>query len=159
IEVSLELVERDLVLGLQDCGAAGLASALAEMARDGAGVDVHLDRVPLREPELEPCEVMISESQERMVAVVTPDRLAEVRAACERWELPCTVIGEVTGHGQLRAFFDGEVVGAVPAGFLTEDAPRYEVEQRPHPVEPAAVDPVNDDSKTWVFERYDQLVG
>src|SRR5262249_12305335 len=109
IEVSLQLVERDLVLGLQDCGAAGLASALAEMARDGAGVDVHLDRVPLREPDLEPWEVMISESQERMVAVVSPDRLADVRAACERWELPCTVIGEVTGDGLLRAHFGGDV--------------------------------------------------
>ena len=71
IEVSVELVEKQLVESLQDCGAAGLASALAEMARDGAGVDVHLDRVPLRE-ELEPWEIMISESQERMVAVVRP---------------------------------------------------------------------------------------
>ena len=68
IEVSLELVERGLVESLQDCGAAGLASALAEMARDGAGVDVHLDRVPLREDGMEPWEIMISESQERMVA-------------------------------------------------------------------------------------------
>ena len=99
IEVSLDLVERELVAGLQDCGAAGLASSLAEMAADGAGVEVHLDRVPLREPGLEPWEIMISESQERMVAVVEPARLEEVRAACERWELPCTVIGEVTGDG------------------------------------------------------------
>ena len=76
------------MLGLQDCGAAGLASALAEMACDGAGVDVHLDRVPLREPDLEPWEIMISESQERMVAVVAPEALAAVRAVCERWELP-----------------------------------------------------------------------
>ena len=77
IEVSLDLVEQDLVVGLQDCGAAGLASSLAEMAADGAGVDVHLDRVPVREPGLEPWEIMISESQERMVAVVGapgPDR-------------------------------------------------------------------------------------
>src|SRR5204863_9205597 len=79
IEVSMELVERDLVLGLQDCGAAGLASSLAEMARDGAGVDVHLDRVPLREPGLEPWEVMISESQERMVAVARPEHADELR--------------------------------------------------------------------------------
>ena len=70
IEVSLELVERGLVESLQDCGAAGLASSLAEMARDGAGVDVHLDRVPLREAGMEPWEIMISESQERMVAAV-----------------------------------------------------------------------------------------
>ena len=74
IEVSLELVESGLVLSLQDCGAAGLASSLSEMARDGMGVDVHLDRVPLREPDLEPWEIMISESQERMLAVVAPDR-------------------------------------------------------------------------------------
>ena len=79
IEVSLDLVERELVAGLQDCGAAGLASSLAEMASDGAGVEVHLDRVPLREPDLEPWEIMISESQERMVAVVEPARLEEVR--------------------------------------------------------------------------------
>src|SRR6476469_5087425 len=73
IEVSLDLVERELVAGLQDCGAAGLASSLAEMASDGAGVDVHLDRVPLREPDLEPWEIMISESQELMVAMVEPE--------------------------------------------------------------------------------------
>src|SRR3954447_7836207 len=103
IEVSLELVERDLVLSLQDCGAAGLASSLSEMARE-VGVDVHLDRVPLREADLEPWEIMISESQERMVAVVAPERVGEVQALCGQWELPCTVIGEVTDHGELRAF-------------------------------------------------------
>ena len=80
IEVSLELVERGLVESLQDCGAAGLASSLAEMARDGTGVDVHLDRVPLREPGMEPWEIMISESQERMVAAVSPERVPEVVA-------------------------------------------------------------------------------
>ena len=127
IEVSLELVERDLVLSLQDCGAAGLASSLSEMARD-VGVDVHLDRVPLREDDLEPWEIMISESQERMVAVVAPERLAEVQAVCDRWELPCTVIGEVTDHGELRAFFDDEVVGSIPAVLLTDECPRYELD-------------------------------
>jgi phosphoribosylformylglycinamidine synthase subunit PurL len=127
IEVSLDLVERDLVVGLQDCGAAGLASSLAEMAAGGAGVDVHLDRVPLREPGLEPWEIMISESQERMVAVVERSRLDEVRAACARWELPCTVIGEVTGHGELRVFHEGEVVGAVAAALLTDETPRYDL--------------------------------
>ena len=74
---------------------------------------------------------MISESQERMVAVVAPERLDDVRAVCARWELPCTVIGEVTDHGELRALFDGEVVGAIPAGLLTDECPRYEVEQTP----------------------------
>ena len=160
IEVSLDLVERDLVLGLQDCGAAGLASSLAEMARGGAGVDVHLDRVPLREPDLEAWEIMISESQERMVAVVAPERLDEVEAACARWELPCTVIGEVTDHGELRVLFHGEVVGAIPAGLLTDECPRYEVEQVAGPSRAASgVHPASHEPKTWVFEQYDQLVG
>src|SRR5438270_6761819 len=115
IEVSLELVERELVLSLQDCGAAGLASSLSEMASDGAGVDVHLDRVPLREVGMEPWEIMVSESQERMVAVVAPPLLEELQAICARWELPCAVIGEVTDNGELRAYVDGEAVGAIPA--------------------------------------------
>src|SRR5919204_338182 len=93
IEASLELVEGGLVESLQDCGAAGLASALAEMARDGAGVDVSLDLVPLREEAMEPWEIMVSESQERMVAVVEPERLAEVEAVLEKWELHRAVIG------------------------------------------------------------------
>jgi phosphoribosylformylglycinamidine synthase len=159
IEVSLELVERGLVASLQDCGAAGLASSLSEMARDGAGVDVHLGRVPLREPDLEPWEIMISESQERMVAVVEPERVADVFAACGRWELPCTVIGEVTDHGELRAFADGDLVGSIPSAFLTDECPRYEPRSRPHSTRGAAVDPVNDEPKTWIFEQYDHLVG
>jgi phosphoribosylformylglycinamidine synthase subunit PurL len=158
IEVSLDLVERDLVLSLQDCGAAGLASSLSEMARD-VGVDVHLDRVPLREAELEPWEIMISESQERMVAVVAPERVDDVRAVCEEWELPCTVIGEVTDTGELRAFFDGDLVGAIPAALLTDECPRYVVDRAPRVVEPAPVAPVNDEPKTWICEQYDQLVG
>ena len=159
IEVSLELVERDLVRSLQDCGAAGLASSLSEMAGDGMGVDVQLDRVPLREEDMEPWEIMISESQERMVAVVAPEQVDAVRAVCERWELPCTVIGEVTDHGELRAFHGDEIVGSIPAALLTDECPRYDVERIAHPVEPTAVDPVNDDPKDWVFEQYDQLVG
>ena len=95
IEVSVELVEGGLVLSLQDCGAAGLASSLSEMAVD-YGIDVHLDRVPQREEGMEPWEVMISESQERMVAIVAPERLADVEAVIDRWELHRAVIGEVT---------------------------------------------------------------
>jgi phosphoribosylformylglycinamidine synthase II len=159
IEVSLELVEQELVVSLQDCGAAGLASSLSEMARDGMGVDVHLDRVPLREDDMEPWEIMISESQERMVAVVAPERLDEVRAVCERWELPCTVIGEVTEHGELRALSAGDVVGSIPAGLLTDDCPRYEVEQEEQQRAAVPVDPINNEPKTWVFEQYDHLVG
>jgi phosphoribosylformylglycinamidine synthase len=159
IEVSLDLVEQGLVVSLQDCGAAGLASSLSEMARDGMGVDVHLDRVPLREEGLEPWEIMISESQERMVAVVDPRRLDEVRAACGRWELPCTVIGEVTDHGELRAFHDDELVGSIPAALLTDECPRYELQISERETAAAEVAPVNDESKEWVYEQYDQLVG
>ncbi len=173
LEVSVELVERKLVESLQDCGAAGLASALAEMARDGAGVDVHLDRVPLRE-ELEPWEIMISESQERMVAVVREAFFEQVEAVCARWELDCTAIGEVTDSGELRAFHGGELLGEIPADFLTDEAPRYRVEPRPRPPQPARprerpsdareallqlLASPNVRSRAWVYERYDHLVG
>jgi phosphoribosylformylglycinamidine synthase subunit PurL len=159
IEASLDLVESGLVESLQDCGAAGLASALAEMARDGAGIDVHLDRVPQREPGMEPWEVMISESQERMVAVVRPQMLEAVRRVCAQWELPCTPIGDVTDTGDLRAFHDGELVGDIPAHLLTDECPRYELEREPHALEYADVSPVNAQAKGWIYEQYDQLVG
>ena len=175
IEASLELVERRLVESLQDCGAAGLASSLAEMAgRGGAGIDVHLDRVPLREPDLEPVEIVVSESQERMVAVVTPERLADVEAVCARWELHCAEIGVVTDSGLLRAFHEDEEVGAVPVVHLTEKAPRYRIRPVPRPpAEPIAHPPIpaepeellallaspNVRSRRPVYERYDHLVG
>jgi phosphoribosylformylglycinamidine synthase subunit PurL len=159
IEASLELVDGGLVESLQDCGAAGLASALAEMARDGAGIDVHLDRVPLRESELAAWEIMISESQERMVAVVRPQMLDAVRRVCAKWELPCTAIGDVTDSGELRAYFEGNVVGAIPASFLTDECPRYDVAREPREVESTVASPRNNESKRWIYEQYDQLVG
>ncbi len=159
IEASLELVDGGLVESLQDCGAAGLASALAEMARDGAGIDVHLDRVPLRESGMEPWEIMISESQERMIAVVRPQMLDAVQRVCAQWELPCTPIGDVTDSGALRAFHDGELVGDIQAGLLTDECPRYEVDREAHAVEPAEPSPHNRSSKAWIYEQYDQLVG
>jgi phosphoribosylformylglycinamidine synthase len=175
IEASLELTERGLVESLQDCGAAGLASSLAEMAgRGGTGLDVHLDRVPLREPDLAPVEIMVSESQERMVAVVAPDLLEAVEEVCGRWELDCAPIGEVTDTGELRAFYDQEEVGAIPVAFLTDETPRYRVETRARPVEPsleheprpagrdellALLGSPNVRSRRPVFERYDHLVG
>jgi phosphoribosylformylglycinamidine synthase subunit PurL len=159
IEASLELVEGGLVESLQDCGAAGLASALAEMARDGAGIDVHLDRVPLREEGMEPWEIMISESQERMVAVVRPQMLDAVGRVCAQWELPCTPIGDVTDSGELRALYDGDVVGEIPAPFLTDECPRYEVEREPHSVANVEPSEHNRASKRWIYEQYDQLVG
>jgi phosphoribosylformylglycinamidine synthase len=161
IESSLELVEGGLVASLQDCGAAGLASSLAEMSSRGTGVDVHLDRVPLREDDLEPWEIMISESQERMVAVVEPERLAEVEAVLDKWELHHAAIGSVTSaeRGELRCFFRGDLEGAIPASFLTDECPRYEVEQEPQPARPARpVPPENYESKAWIYEQYDQLV-
>jgi len=157
IEASLELVEAGLVESLQDCGAAGLASSLAEMARD-VGVDVQLDRVPLREDGMEPWEIMISESQERMVAVVRPERLAEVEAVLSRWELHHAAIGEVTETAELRAFWDDEAVGEIPAAFLTDECPRYEVDRLAAARPRADVDPVNLEPKEWIYRQYDQLV-
>ncbi|HJQ51953.1 MAG TPA: phosphoribosylformylglycinamidine synthase subunit PurL [Gaiellaceae bacterium] len=158
IEVSLELVESGLVESLQDCGAAGLASSLSEMASDGTGLDVHLDRVPLREEGMEPWEIMISESQERMVAVVRPEMLDAVRGVCARWELPCTAIGEVTDSGALRALYDGEVVGDIPARLLTDECPRYEVEREAETRPARAVERQEFDTSE-VIEQYDHLVG
>jgi phosphoribosylformylglycinamidine synthase len=158
IEASQELVELGLVDSLQDCGAAGLASSLAEMARDGAGVDVELDRVPLREDDLEPWEIMISESQERMVCVTA--RPEDVAAVCRKWELNHAVIGEVTDTGDLRCYHDGDVVGEIPARLLTDECPRYRVPTRPN--RPAAAAPPlepNLRSRRWIYERYDHLVG
>jgi phosphoribosylformylglycinamidine synthase subunit PurL len=159
IEASVELVERGLVESLQDCGAAGLASALAEMASDGAGIDVHLERVPQREDGMEPWEIMISESQERMVAAVRPQLLDAVREVCARWELPCTVIGEVAEGGVLHALYDGETVGEIPARLLTDECPRYEVEQRPRPRAARTPREQRFVSKRRIYEQYDQLVG
>ena len=168
IEASVELAERGLVESLQDCGAAGLASALAEMARDGAGIDVHLDRVPLREADLEPWEIMISESQERMVAVVRPQMAGAVEEVCARWELPCTAIGEVTASAELRVFHGDHVVGSITARLLTDECPRYDVERKPRAPQPRARRPVplleglwsaNGGSRRWVYEQYDHLVG
>ncbi|MBD0329522.1 MAG: phosphoribosylformylglycinamidine synthase subunit PurL [Thermoleophilia bacterium] len=168
IEASVELVERGLVEALQDCGAAGLASSLAELAGRRAGIDVHLDRVPLREPDLEPWEVMISESQERMVAITPGNCLADAIAICRRWELDFAVIGDVTESGELRAFWHGEIVGEIPARLLTDEAPRYDVERDPRPVEqpPPETGPLaarlatpNARSRRWIYERYDHLVG
>jgi phosphoribosylformylglycinamidine synthase II len=175
IEASLELVERGLVRSLQDLGAAGLASSLSEMAaRSGAGVDVELDRVPRRESGMEPAEIMISESQERMVAVVAPDDVPAVEAVCRRWELECAVVGRVTDTAELRAYADGELVGAIPPRLLIAEAPRYRAATRPRPLaEPIAHQPIdasandlltvlaspNVRSRRRVYERYDHLVG
>ena len=173
IEASVELVQSGLVESLQDCGAAGIASALSEMAAD-RGIDVHLDRVPLREEGMEPWEVIISESQERMVAILRPQMVEAAQAVLDRWELRHAVIGEVTTTGELRAFWHGEVVGEIPARLLTDECPRYEVGRAPRAAPPAreiAQPPSTQDAllallgsprlcnREFVYRRYDQLVG
>jgi len=177
IECTLELLDRGLLESLQDLGAAGLASSTAEMASSGSvGIDVDLSRVPLREQGMEPFEIMISESQERMAAVVAPDRWPEVEETCRRWEVDATAIGEITSSGRLRAFHAGELVGDIPVSALTDDCPRYEVERvrpsrlRDDPLpEKTGSDPnfslrallgsVEIGSRRWVFRQYDHLVG
>jgi phosphoribosylformylglycinamidine synthase II len=136
IEACLELLDAGLVVGIQDLGGAGLACATSETAsRGGVGMDVDVTAVPRREEGMEPFEVMTSESQERMLAIVEPSGLDEVLEICRRWEIRATVIGKVTPGpatgeaegGRLRLLdgFDGEVLGDIPAASLHEDAPLY----------------------------------
>ncbi len=180
IETSLELVRDDVLVGLQDLGAAGLASSAAEMASRGpVGVKLDLARVPLREADMEAFEIMISESQERMLACVESSRLAEVEALCARWELECSVIGEVVPGQNLICTMGDEVVGEIPVSALVDDCPRYSLDpQRPDRLAddsldvatlPAAGDASatlanllgapNIASKAAIFQQYDQLVG
>src|SRR3989454_9478086 len=103
---------------------------------------------------------MISESQERMVGVVRPEQLDRVEAVCRKWELHSATIGEVTDNGELRCFFEDELVAEIPAEFLTDEAPRYEVEKSPHEqATPRAPQSANHESKEWIYEQYDQVVG
>jgi phosphoribosylformylglycinamidine synthase len=181
IECCLELVGAELLVSLQDLGAAGLSSSTSEMAAKGdVGIDVDVSRVPLREPGMEPFEVMISESQERMLCVVEPARLDEVLAVCRRREVRATAIGEVTDTRRLRAFDSGELVADMPVSALVDECPLYDLE----PAEPedrlAAFAPPrprlergagaqeacaallaseNVGGRRPVFEQYDCLVG
>ncbi len=128
IEACLELLDRGLVVGIQDLGGAGLTCATSETAARGAmGMDVRVDVVPRREPAMEPFEVMTSESQERMLAIVTPADRAAVEEVCGRWEVRATVIGTVTAGGRLRVLDDtGAVLADIPAASLSDDAPLYD---------------------------------
>ena len=133
LESSLELLDRGLLASLQDLGAAGLTSSSSEMASKGeVGIEIDVDKVPLREADMEPFEVMISESQERMLCVVEPDKLDEVLAVCEKWEVRATAIGTVTDTRRLRVLAGGEVVGDMPVEALVDDCPLYDLE----PAEP-----------------------
>ncbi len=138
IEASLELIAEGLLEGLQDLGGAGITCAVSESAvRAGMGARLDLDAVPLREHGMEPFEILTSESQERMLAIVHPSRLDDVRAVCERWGLPIAVIAELVDGGMLTVTHAGEVVAEVPAGSLVDDGPVYDRPRRA-PDEPAA---------------------
>ena len=138
IECCLKLLEEDLLVSLQDLGAAGITSSASEMAASGGvGIDVEVEKVPRREAGMEPWEVMISESQERMLAVVEPEKVEEALALARRYGIGGTVVGRVAGHGDLRVVESGEVVGTVSAEHLA-DAPAYEREV----VRPAYLDEV-----------------
>ncbi|HET7727388.1 MAG TPA: phosphoribosylformylglycinamidine synthase subunit PurL [Candidatus Limnocylindrales bacterium] len=131
IEATLELIERGLVESVQDLGAAGITCATSETAdRGGTGMRIDLDAIPRREPGMEPFEVMISESQERMLAMVAPDRFDAVREVCERWELPVAVIGMVTGDGDLVVVQADRELARIPARALASEAIVFEREAR-----------------------------
>ena len=128
LECCLELLDRELLVSLQDLGAAGLTSSSSEMAsKGGVGLDIDVSRVPLREPGMEPFEIMVSESQERMLCVVEPDRVAAVLEVCERWETLATPIGTVTDSGRLRVLAHGAVVGDLPVPILVDECPLYDL--------------------------------
>jgi phosphoribosylformylglycinamidine synthase subunit PurL len=128
MECSLELLDRGLLVSLQDLGAAGLTSSSAEMAsKGGVGIDLDIARVPLREADMEPFEIMVSESQERMLCVCEPARLDDVLAVCARWEVHGTAIGEVTDSGAMRIYRGDELVGDMPVAALVDDCPVYEL--------------------------------
>ncbi|HVF01387.1 MAG TPA: phosphoribosylformylglycinamidine synthase subunit PurL [Rubrobacteraceae bacterium] len=128
IECSLKMLDEDLLVSLQDLGAAGITSSASEMAAKGeVGIEIDASLIPLREEGMKPWEIVISESQERMLAVVEPEKAGEVLKLAERYELEAAVVGRVAGHGDLRILEKGEIVGTVPAGHLA-DAPTYERE-------------------------------
>src|SRR5689334_20458508 len=179
IECCLELLDRDLLASLQDLGAAGLTSSSSEMASKGeVGIDLDMAQVPLREADMEPFEIMISESQERMLCVVEPALLDAVLGVCEKWEVRATAIGHVTEGNRLRVFMGDDLVGDMPVDVLVDDCPLYDLEPekpqtpiyKPGPAQ-IAVEASGEEtllallsapsiaSKLWAFEQYDPLVG
>ncbi|WP_239676822.1 phosphoribosylformylglycinamidine synthase subunit PurL [Natronosporangium hydrolyticum] len=183
IESCLELYEAGLVVGVQDLGGAGLTCALSETAAAaGTGMDVELDRVPLRDSSMLPHEVLASESQERMLLIVEPEQLATVLATAEKWGVTATAIGEVTDSGVLRVSWRGETVVELPPGSLADDGPEYARPvrepadlvllqadraetlarpQTPEELREAVLQLVaspNLCDKTWVTEQYDKNV-
>jgi phosphoribosylformylglycinamidine synthase subunit PurL len=179
IECCLELLGRGVLSALQDLGAAGLSSSSSEMAaKGGVGIDIDVAKVPLREADMEPFEIMISESQERMLCVVEQARLEELLDVCDRWDVRATTIGSVTDTRRLRVFDAEEPVADMPVRALVDDAPLYDLAPE-HPSEPLYPNPPrrlaagadaentlvallaspNVASKRFAFEQYDSIVG
>ncbi|MDO8846778.1 MAG: phosphoribosylformylglycinamidine synthase subunit PurL [Coriobacteriia bacterium] len=183
IEACLELLDGKLLVGLGDLGAAGLTSSASEMAsRGGVGLDIDVTKIPAREEAMKPFEFMVSESQERMLAIVTPENLEAAHAVCEKWGLRSTVIGEVTGTGRFVVREGDTVVADMPAATLAHDAPIYDpAKERPAYLdEVQAFDPMglshpegrealsgtllallaspNICSRHWIWEQYDHQV-
>jgi phosphoribosylformylglycinamidine synthase II len=179
LECSLELLDRGLLVALQDLGAAGLTSSSAEMAAKGeVGLDLDVAKVPLREAGMEPFEIMISESQERMLCVVEPEQVDAVIAVCEKWEVNATAIGVVTDSQRLRVLVGDRVVGDLPVPALVDECPTYDLQPAPpavslYPAPPrvladgtapeetllALLGSANLASRRPVFEQYDSIVG
>jgi phosphoribosylformylglycinamidine synthase len=180
LEACLELMSGDLLVGIQDMGAAGLTSSSCEMAsREGTGVELDLAKVPLRESGMTPYEIMLSESQERMLMVAKAGREDEVLRICRKWDLDVAVIGRVTDTGKVVLKSDGRTVAEIPAKALADDGPRYERPSAP-PAFQEMLQALNYDalpdvkdaneallallasptiaSKRWVYEQYDHMV-
>jgi phosphoribosylformylglycinamidine synthase subunit PurL len=178
LECSLELLDRHLLVSLQDLGAAGLTSSASEMASaGGVGIDIDVSRIPLREPDMAPFEIMVSESQERMLCVVEPARVQAVLAHCARWEVHGTAIGTVTDTGRMRVFDGPDLAGDMPVSALVDDCPLYDLSPaRPStPIYPplsaalaldasprdcllALLSSPNIASRRPLFEQYDSIV-
>jgi phosphoribosylformylglycinamidine synthase len=182
LEASLELAQTDAIIGMQDMGAAGITCSTSEMSAKGeAGMDIHLDRVPTRQEGMRAWEILLSESQERMLVVVKKGREAEVKAIFDKWDLNCVEIGTVTRSGNLRYFMHGDLIAEVPAESLVlgGGAPVYVREQKepayiaenkrfdvaaiaePDDLRTVAYELLaspNIASKRWVSEQYDTMV-
>jgi phosphoribosylformylglycinamidine synthase II len=182
IEACLELMASDAIVAIQDMGAAGLTSSSVEMAsKGGVGIRLDMDKVPCREEGMTPYEMMLSESQERMLMVLKPGREAEAEAIFTKWELDFAVIGEVTDTGHMVLEFGGEVVADIPLGPLADEAPQYErpymsreeykawAQVKPLDDVPQSTDIAADllklmasphlASRRWIWEQYDSRVG
>ncbi|MDQ2892294.1 MAG: phosphoribosylformylglycinamidine synthase subunit PurL [Pseudomonadota bacterium] len=176
IEACLELMATDMIVAIQDMGAAGLTSSSVEMAsKGGVGIELVMDNVPQRETGMTPYEMMLSESQERMLMVLKPGREAEAEAIFRKWQLDFAVIGRVTDTGRMLLTFKGETVCDIPLGPLADDAPLYDRPHTPTPPAKALVNvPESTDiaadlltlmaspdiaSRRWIWEQYDSMVG